>query len=74
MISKIQGKRGSSQPVRTEKVRSLLQLKRALREEVYEVCSFWIDEAMQYGATKKEISRVLKNPSWHVESEPASMN
>ncbi len=59
---------------RTEKVRSLLHLQRALREELYEDCSFWIDEALQNGATRKEISWVLRHPTWHVEVEPASRN
>lgn len=74
MITKTQGKKVMEMPDRTEKVRSLLQLQRAIREELYEVCSYWVDEAMQCGATKKEISWVLRHPSWHVETDFASMN
>ena len=74
MITKTQGKKVMELPDRTEKVRSLLHLQRAIREELYEVCSFWIDEALQSGATRREISWVLRHPSWHVESELASMN
>lgn len=54
-----------------EKMRSILFLQKALREESYESCSFWIDRAVFCGATKKEISWVLRHPSWHMEVEPS---
>lgn len=53
--------------MKTEKVRSMLQLQRALREETYEMCAFWIRTAMRNGATSKEISTLLRHPNWHME-------
>ncbi len=56
-----------------DKVRSLLELQRALREEVYELCPVLIDAALHSGATRREISWIIRHPSWHVETA-ASMN
>ncbi len=53
----------------TEKVRSMLQLQKALREELYETCAFWVKRALRNGATKREISWVLRNPCWHIEED-----
>lgn len=57
----------------TEKVRSILQLQKALREESYENCAFWVDRAVLSGATKREISWVLRHPEWNIE-EVSSLN
>ena len=55
-----------------DKMRSLLHLQKALREEFYEACDFWVKRAALSGATKKEISWVIRHPSSNLE-EP-SMN
>ncbi len=55
----------------TEKVRSILLLQKALREETYESCAFWVDRAVSLGATKREISWILRHPAWNIEEEPS---
>ena len=53
----------------TEKMRSLLRLQKALREEFYEGCAFWVQRAMASGATKKEVSWLVRHPSWNLEED-----
>ena len=54
-------------PVCPEKMRNLLFLQKFLREERYELCAFWIKRAMTSGATKKEISWLVRHPNWNLE-------
>lgn len=54
----------------TGKLRSLLGLQKALREETYETCAFWIKRTLLSGGTKREIAWLLRHPSWHIEEEP----
>ena len=56
------------------KTNSLLQFKKALREEAYETCAYWIDQALKSGATKGEIASVIRNPFQHLEEPSASFS
>jgi hypothetical protein len=51
----------------TGKTLSLLHLKKALREERYEVCPYWVARAVEYGAAKKEITNAICYPGRHLE-------
>lgn len=42
-----------------EKKFDLQQLQKALREETYERCAFWIKRAIQNGASKSEINYTI---------------
>ena len=57
----------------SEKIRNMLHLQKALREENYEACAFWIERASRSGGTKREIAWLLRHPSWHIE-EDKSLN
>ncbi len=50
------------------KVYVLLGLRRALREEAYEMCYFWIARALACGISRKEICLMIANPSLHPEN------
>ena len=55
------------------KIYNLLQFRKALREEAYENCPYWIEQALQSGAKKSEIAFVIRNPSRHLE-EPLRLS
>lgn len=42
---------------------AFLSLQKALRDERYEECHYWVFYAKLCGASKKEISQILHNPS-----------
>ena len=52
------------------KTYNLLQFKKALREEAYEICPYWIDMALKGGATRGEIASAIRNPLHHLEEPP----
>lgn len=51
----------------TGKTLSLLHLKKALREERYEVCPYWVARAVEHGAAQKEIVNAIVYPLRHLE-------
>ncbi len=52
---------------RTQKILNLLFLRKALREESYEECSSWARKAMNAGASRGEIFRVIRQPGLSLE-------
>ena len=53
---KINTKSCESELIRDEKLYDLIHFRRALIQERYEVCSFWMDQARKSGATCTEIN------------------
>jgi len=52
---------------KTGKIYPLLYFKKALREEAYETCTYWLRQALKSGATRHEIDRVIREPVTHLE-------
>lgn len=49
------------------KLYPLLYLKKALREEAYEKCAYWVSLALKGGATRHEIDQIIREPVTHLE-------
>jgi len=49
------------------KLYPLLYLKKALREEAYEKCAYWLSLALKGGATRHEIDQIIREPVTHLE-------
>ena len=58
---------GEVQSAKVGKLYPLLYLKKALREEAYEKCAYWIRLALKSGATRHEIDQVICEPVAHLE-------
>ncbi len=67
MMMQLQEMETAETAVCAEKILSLLYLQKALREEAYETCALWVERARDCGANSKEINRILRHPSWHME-------
>jgi hypothetical protein len=59
--------RGEERSAKVGKLYPLLYLKKALREEAYEKCAFWVRFALKSGATRHEIDQVIREPVTHLE-------
>ncbi len=55
-----------------EKTLNLLYLQKAVREERYETCAYWVERARDCGANSKEIGWILRHPRWHMEGVEAA--
>lgn len=58
---------GDERRAKNGKFYPLLYLKKALREEAYEKCGYWVTLALKRGATPHEIDRIICEPVAHLE-------
>ena len=71
MMSQMQGIEKIYNASAASKTYNLLQFKKALREEAYELCPYWAGQALKSGARKSEIALIIRNPSLHLEEPPS---
>jgi len=59
--------RGEERSAKVGKLYPLLYLKKALREEAYEKCAYWVSLALKSGVTRHEIDQIIRKPVTHLE-------